>query len=171
MEFSKKTERKAITVQELTLQAISPYAAGHVLTEKEAGVLNQTLAENLRNNFAGAVKAAVEKAGSIGKVDVAKLQQEFDTYMTSYSFGVRTGGGGFRGDPVATEARKAALELVKGHFKKKGIKLSGEGAPSKETWNAAIEKVLAKRPDLLETAKKVVKLRQETAGGSLGLDD
>lgn len=165
MDYDKKTDRKAITIQGLTLNAVSPYKEGHTLNANEAAVLNQTLAENLRNNFAGAVATAVKAAGGEhGKVDVTALQKDFDIYIKSYEFGVRKGGG-FSGDPVAREARSIAKETAKQVLKSKGHKLADVTA---ETMDALIEKILAKKPEILQLAQKRVAERQAISGLDLG---
>jgi hypothetical protein len=105
-----------ITIQGQTFRVPIRYAAGHQLTEGEAGALNQTLHENLRNNFAKKVSEGVE-AG----VGLDVLQQQLDDYANEYQFGVRTGGGGFRGDPVMTLAMNIARELVRNQVKAKGL--------------------------------------------------
>jgi hypothetical protein len=92
-----------ITIQGQTFRVPIRYAAGHTLTEGEASALNQTLHENLRNNFARKVAE-----GSEAGIPQETLQQQLDDYANDYQFGVRTGGGGFRGDPVMTMAMNIA---------------------------------------------------------------
>lgn len=166
MDFDKKTERKPITIQGMTFQAIAPYREGHQLTANEAAVLNQTLAENLRNNFAGAVGTAVKEAEAAKKeVDHVALQKAFDLYIHEYSFGVRKGGG-FSGDPVAREARSIAKDIAKDLLKKKGHKLSEVSA---ETWDDLIAKILAKKPEINDIAKKRVKEKQSIADADIDI--
>src|SRR5262245_42373901 len=86
-----------ITIKGTVFRVPIRYAAGHVLTEGEAGALNQTLHENLRNNFAKKV-ADGQEAG----LPVDTLQQQLDDYAAEYQFGARAGG--VRGDPVLTLA-------------------------------------------------------------------
>jgi len=96
-----------------------------VLTESEAAVLNQTLAENIRNNFASVVEkandAAMDAATKAAKTDEerqaalavranpADLQPQLDSYVSTYEFGVRTGGGP-KLDPIEREAKRIAEE-------------------------------------------------------------
>lgn len=167
MQFDRKTERKAITIQGLSLNAIAPFKEGHVVTANEAAVLNQTLAENLRNNFASTVSDLVEAAGGDhSKVDVNDLQKAFDQYIKNYEFGVRKGGG-FTGDPVAKEARSIAKETAKALLKKKGHKLADVPA---EQMDALIEKILASKPEIVQIAQKRVAERQGVVSG-LDLSD
>jgi len=104
-----------ITIQGHPFKVPIRYAAGHTLSEGEASALNQTFHENLRNNFAKKVSEGTDAGTGL---DV--LQQQLDDYAAEYQFGVRTGGGGFRGDPVMTLAMNAARELVRQAVKAKG---------------------------------------------------
>jgi len=105
-----------ITIQGKTFKVPVRYSAGHQLTEGEAGALNQTYHENLRNNFAKKVNEG-DEAGITQEV----LQQQLDDYANDYQFGVRTGGGGFRGDPVMTLAMNIAREMVRQAIKSKNL--------------------------------------------------
>jgi len=58
------TPNTAVSGPQLTVQGIRfplptqpRYAEGHVLTSVEASVLNQTFAENLRNNWANSISS------------------------------------------------------------------------------------------------------------------
>src|SRR5215475_6605845 len=104
-----------ITIQGHVFRVPIRYAAGHTLNDGEAGALNQTLHENLRNNFASKVRDGVE-----ANVPLETLQQQLDDYASDYQFGVRTGGG-FRGDPVMTLAMNAAREVIRQAIKAKGL--------------------------------------------------
>lgn len=166
MDYDKKTERKPITIQGITFQAIAPYKAGHVLTENESAVLNQTLAENLRNNFAGAVTNAVKEAGGDpDKANHADLQKAFDAYIKEYSFGVRRTG--ISGDPVAREANAIAKDMAKAHLKSKGHKLSDV---TPEVMDALITKILEKKPEIQTIAKKRVQEKNSITAGTLNID-
>jgi hypothetical protein len=83
-----------------------PYSAGHVCTEGEANALNQTLAENCRNNLSGKAKD-----GKLSQADV-------DAYVASYQFGAK--GGGFVSNPVES----MALQIARRKVKAKGMKAS-----------------------------------------------
>src|SRR5215831_8883648 len=105
-----------ITIQGQVFRVPIRYAAGHTLNDGEASALNQTLHENLRNNFA---KKVVE--GTEAGLTMETMQQQLDDYAADYQFGVRTGGGGFRGDPVMTLAMNTAREIVRGAIKEKNL--------------------------------------------------
>jgi len=163
-----------ITVQGLEFEAPQPYKAGsRELTEGEASALNQTLAENLRNNFAPKIKAAMaeyRKANGLAddaevavtSLDMDKLAEEFEKYATEYEFGVRKGGGGPRtpSDPVGKEAHRMALAKVKEALTKKSIEI---GSVSKEKMAEYIKQVLDKYPAIREEAERRVKAQADFA--------
>ncbi len=98
---------ETITIAGREFNAPVPYSAGHVLSETEAGVLNQTFHENLRNNFA-------KKAKEGG------TQADFDEYALSYEFGARRSGGPrASGDPVLNEAIRLAGADIRAALKAK----------------------------------------------------
>lgn len=113
MQITNETPRKEITIKGTVLKVIAPYAEGHVLTSGEANVLNQTLAENLRNNFAERVTKALE-AG-----DTSTLQTELDAYIAEYEFGHRRAGAPAV-DPVTKIAIQMAKDAVKNALTKAG---------------------------------------------------
>lgn len=157
---------QTITIQGLEFEAPQPYKAGaHELTAGEASALNQTLAENLRNNFAPRIKAAMaeyRKANSLAEdaeVPVANLDQDalseaFAKYADEYEFGVRTAGGTRTpSDPVEREAQRIARDKVKAALNAKSIKL--DSVP-KEKMAEYIKQVLEKYPAIREEAKRRV---------------
>lgn len=147
-----------ITIQGQTFRVPIRYAAGHALTEGEASALNQTLHENLRNNFAKKVSEGVE-AG----VPQATLQQQLDDYANDYQFGVRAGGGGFRGDPVMTLAMNIGRELVRQAIKAKG--LDGDEWPASRISQAAKALLDSQGEDgkILQTARKQIEEERNVA--------
>lgn len=167
VEAATETPTTQITVQGLTFDAPQPYKAGaHELTEGEASALNQTLAENLRNNFAPSVKKAVEefrKANGLGEeaeigvdqLDHDALAEAFDKYAGEYEFGIRRAAGGVRApaDPVGREAHRIALAKVKDALKAKNIKM--DSVP-KEKMGELVKQVIDKYPEITEEAKRRV---------------
>ena len=128
MQVSKKTPVKQITVQGFNLQAPAPYAEGHTLTETEAAVLNQTLAENLRNNFGSQIKKTrdeVEADGGQYSPDTKELQKAFDDYIAEYEFGAKRTGGAI--DPTERKARAMAKDVIKRAIQNKGAKIKDVG--------------------------------------------
>jgi hypothetical protein len=138
------------------------YEEGHELTAGEAGALNQTYHENLRNNFAKKVKDAG------GSPDLAALQAELNKYAEEYQFGVRVGGGGGRTtDPVMSLAMRIAKKKITDLLRDKGKKPS-DYEPSAIT---AAAKALLDRPEgaqILEVAK--ARVEEEKKLASEGLD-
>src|SRR5215475_14237367 len=118
-----------ITIQGHVFRVPIRYAAGHTLNDGEAGALNQTLHENLRNNFASKVRDGIEAGVPLGT-----LQEQLDDYASDYQFGVRTGGG-FRGDPVMTLAMNAAREVIRQAVKAK--RASGATGFEDDDWPAS----------------------------------
>lgn len=147
-----------ITIQGQTFRVPIRYAAGHALTEGEASALNQTLHENLRNNFAKKVAEGVE-AG----VPLETLQQQLDDYANDYQFGVRTGGGGFRGDPVMTLAMGIARELVRTAIKAKGYDMDDWPAPKISQAAKALLEQQGTDGKIISTARKQVEAEKEAA--------
>jgi hypothetical protein len=147
-----------ITIQGQTFRVPVRYQAGHVLTDGEAGALNQTLHENLRNNFAKRVSDGIE-AG----VPLETLQQQLDDYASEYQFGQRTGGGGFRGDPVMTLAMNIARELVRQAIKTKG--LDNDEWPASRISQAAKALLDSQGEDgkIITIARRQVEAERETA--------
>jgi ribosomal protein L16 Arg81 hydroxylase len=143
---------QTITISGKQFNVAPRYAAGHTLTENEAQALNQTMFENLRNNFATKAKEGAS-------------QEDFDTYAASYQFGVRTGGGS-RQDPVRAEAMSLARDQVKAVIKAAGKNLSDYKAAAITT---AAEKLLdsPKGAEILELAKKRVAEAQNAGAAEI----
>ncbi|WP_417436459.1 hypothetical protein [Idiomarina abyssalis] len=130
MEIAENTQTRNITVQGFNLVIPVPYAEGHPLTEAEAAVLNQTLAENLRNNFGSQIRKSREDAEAEGnkyEPDPAALQAAFDDYILEYEFGAKRGGSGVTVDPVERKARALAKDTIKRAVQNKGLKIKDVG--------------------------------------------
>lgn len=156
-----------ITIQGGTFSYPRPYLAGpHTLTEGEASTLNQTLGENLRNNFAAVIRGKFEdyrKANNMAEdadvgidvLDKDALDDEFSSYAEKYEFGVRQASAGPRTptDPVGKEANKIAWDRIKTMLTAKGIKLD---SVDKEKRASLIQQVIEKYPDVREEAQRRV---------------
>lgn len=156
-----------INIQGLAFSYPRPYAAGpRELTEGEASQLNQVLGENLRNNFAAAIKRRIEefrKANNIAEteeipassLDKEELDEAFDKLCETYEFGVRAASGSPRlpADPVLKEAHKIALEKVKAAVVARGYKWDSVSKEQRESFkNQALEKY----PEIMDEAKRRV---------------
>ncbi len=159
-----ETSRK-LTIAGVEFTASLPYAAGHVLTDVEAKVLNQTRIENLRNNFAPKVKASNE--GKEGALSADQLQEAFSKFDSEYVFSSASAGGSSTAlDPVEREALSIAKAYVKQALEARGQKLTApreasdaDKAAYKEKIDAKIAEV-AQRPQIVEAAKAAVAERE-----------
>lgn len=177
VETANETPYTSITIQGLQFEVAQPFKAGHVLTEGEASQLNQVRAENVRNNFAGTIRKAIEehrKANTlpddaevpVSDLDKDELDEKLSKYDDEYVMGVRGGPSGPRTpvDPIQREANRIALEKVKTAVKKKGITL--ESVP-KEKMASFVKQVLEKYPEIIEEAKRRVSAASQIALESL----
>lgn len=156
--------RESITIQGLDFAVHSPYEAGHVLSAEEAGVLNQTFHENLRNNFASTVKdAKAEHGDELPETAITALQSEFDEYAKEYKFGVRKGGARAPADPVEAEAFKMAKDSIRAKLKELGRK-----ADASDIADAAVRLLATDKGEAYRTAaKRRVQEAQKIASESL----
>lgn len=167
---------KNLTISGVNFDAPYKYAEGHVLTEAEARALNQTRFENLRNNFASKVKAAVE--GVEGALSVDALPAAFAQFEAGYDFTTPGSGGGVtRLDPVEKEALALAREAVKAHLAAKGKPYTAPKDATdeqKEAYKAqiaaAVERVAAKDEVVAQAKKNVAARSKSLASITEGLD-
>lgn len=174
---------KTITIQGIEFDVSQPYLAGHPCTEAEAKALNQTRAENIRNNMASKVKAANEAAGKdaegnqnpLDKKALSTLATEVAEYDAGYEFTLASVGGGRASrDPIEVEANKIARASITASLKAAGRTVKSvthdadgnEIEGGKERLAEAIAKVAAK-PDVIAAAKKAVKERENLAAADL----
>lgn len=147
MQFTNETPRAEVTIQGLKFTVPQPFETGHVCNVNEAMALNQTLAENIRNNFAARLKANEEKPENEREVlDQAAL----DEYVADYEFGVRRSAEA-RLSPDEREARNIARDVIKAQLKAKNM-----SAPDKVTMENWI-KELAGQEQVLKAARRRVK--------------
>jgi hypothetical protein len=130
-----------------------PYEEGHVISAAEAAALNQTYAENLRNNLAPKVKAHIDA----GTYDEVTFQNHVDEYAADYVFGFRPGR---TADPVAREAMAIAKDKVKDAVRRAGYRLADV---SSESITEKAQALLHKYPEIIELAKQRVAAAQELA--------
>lgn len=160
MDFNKATPTGSFAIQGKAFQIPKPFNDGHVCTSSEAGVLNQILAENTRNNWASRIKKDLEE----GTFDQTKIQAEIDEYLENYEFGVRRGRG--PSDPVEREALNMAKDIVKVALRENNHKLSDVAA---EDINRLAEEAVAANPDITKEAKRRVDQRTKLGVGELDL--
>lgn len=160
---------KEITIAGKTFPVSQPYQAGHAITEAEAKALNQVRAENVRNNTASKVKAAVEGTAKDGEPDANTIDAYVASYDAGYVFTLASVGGGRKSsDPSEVEA----LRIARGMFadwaasKKLTVKAIKEKI-GEEAYDAKIAE-LAAREDVAKEAKRRVKSRQASAESAMG---
>lgn len=151
---------KIITIAGAQFEVAQPYVAGpHELTEGEAAALNQTRAENIRNNMATKVKEGTSEDGTVSE-EVKALVAQYDA---EYSFAVREAGQGRVVDPVETEARKIARAAINAKLRAEGRAVK---SVDKEVMEAAITQVAATEA-VMKAAAKAVRERSKAAESAL----
>ena len=159
----------AITIQgykfEVPDGAIANIAVGYTLTEEgEANALRQTKLENLRNNFAPKIKAALNGAESLPADKESALQAEFNDYAMAYKFGVRAAGGPRQKlDPVTREM----VKLAKEDFSKAYYAKYGEKADKELVAERSEELLDKRREDYLKRARAILRQREAVATDTL----
>lgn len=167
MEIPAGTQTGSFVIQGITLAIPKPFVEGQTLRANEANVLNQTLAENIRNNLADKVEKAEDALKAQGADEaaiVAACQELVDTYIASYAFGVRRAGGRSV-DPVEKEAYTLAEEQVKAAIRQMGHKL----VTYKDMLPDLVQQALDENPGFLKEAKAIVERRKKAAQGTISL--
>lgn len=170
MNIPENAETKDLTIQGISLKApvvVTPEMFSDAVTavttpEMAASILQQTLMENWRNNFAKVVTEAIKTAAEAHEIEFKKvsdlsddeaqvlndaidtdaLQAEFLSYVASYEPGVRRSSTGEALSPVDREANKLAVELVRDYLEKTlGIGRNARSATYKE-WSAKVQEEL-----------------------------
>jgi len=156
-ETAAKPTTKEITIAGEKFTISMPYGEGHKCTTAEAKALNQTRAENLRNNMAKLVKAAKEDG------TLAEMNGAVTKYDKEYEFTLASVGGSRTMDPVEKEAKVLAREMIKQKLAADNRKLSDI---PKDKLAEAVAK-LADQDKVVSAAKKRVTERQKLAEDSL----
>lgn len=164
---------KEITVEGVKLTVGQPYVAGHALNANEAGVLNQTYLENVRNNTAGKIKAhkaAWEKeptnAGKTYPGFPAAETAEIQKYADDYEFGARVSRSSEPTDPIEREAYRLAKDAV-------DEALAGKNVKKKDLPEGKYEQMVrtyAANDGVVKEAKRRVDARAKLGNDILGLD-
>lgn len=154
------TKRIAIGTKEQKLEFDIPqrYTEGHVITAAEAKSLNQTMAENIGNNFRARVQAHLN--GEDGALSEEELRQAFEEYAAKYEFSMGSTGAGTRTmTPLERESRKIATAIVRQLLAKDGRKVATKKTPegpkvvSAEAFEGEVARIAA--------TEKVQKLAQK----------
>lgn len=148
-----------ITIRQHAFSVRSPYSEGTQLTKAEAQALNALRAENIRNNMAKAVVAALALAPD-GQVLTAaehrELQERITEYDLGYQFPLRHEARGGQ-DPIAAELQVVATELAETE-----MRLSG-GTWSRERYNEVVEHYMSKASVQVEARRRVALANQAAA--------
>lgn len=170
MQIQEGTPTKEITIKGLVFTVPTPFHEGYVLRANDANVLNQTFAENLRNNFAGDVEEALESAEKAGtEVNVTDLQTSLNVYIGEYDFGVRAAGAGQpKLEPRVRIARDLAKDKVKEAIRKKGLKVSDVDAAK---LNELAMGLVERDGWYLEEADRRLAAQRNAAADSIDLGD
>jgi hypothetical protein len=146
-----------LTIQGIQFTARAPYRTGHVCTAIEAAVLNQCRADNLRNNFAKTVKAALNGPDEPAEA----LRTKFAEYDANYSFAAPP-----TTDPVETEARRIATALVREEFNKRGM----DSKELHDKFTGSVTRVSALPAVVAEAERRVTAKREAAAATGLIID-
>jgi hypothetical protein len=154
---------KSITIQGLAVEVLQPYVEGAVITAAEAAALNQTRAENIRNNTAKLVKdaqAELTEGEVLSDEAMTALKAAIAAYDASYVFNLGSVGAGRTvRDPIEAEAIRIAKGLVTEAIRKKGHKVK-DVAKEKV---AELVATVAASDKVIEAAKKSLAARSKAS--------
>lgn len=160
---------REISINGLSFAVPQPYAEGHTISAAEAHTLNQTYAENIRNNGAAIIKkhlktGEVEKLEALGHEALAAVRSEVEKYAAEYTFSGATRGPRAPVDPVAREATKIASEIVRTKLREKNVAVKDlpEGR-----FDAFVAALLEKQPAIRDEAERRVAASKEVADSLL----
>ena len=138
-------ETTIMTISKLKFNVRAPYREADVLNGNDAGQLNQTFREGIRNNKASQVLKMIAEGRSH-----KDIQQMITDYEVDYVFGTRGAGGVRSSDPVETEARRLARGMVKQAIQKAGKVFSNYGG---DQINTMITLAIENHPSITEQAE------------------
>lgn len=158
------TNGQKITIAGFSIVLPIRFAEGHVCNANEAKALQQTFAENVRNNMAKFVAKAKTDAGPDGLSPevTAALHGKISDYATNYQFAARQRAEPV--DPVEREARKLARQAYIDAVKAKGIDpktIDADALGEKIDW------ILENRAWYREEAQRRHDAAKASAGASL----
>jgi len=163
----------ALKIQGMIFPFSPRYAEGHVLSNEEAKVMNQTLGENLRNNFASRIRAAVteiEKATPAGEAarsftaeELEKFQTDFTAYQSTYIFKAPRQGPGPL-DPIEREMQKIAKNIILSALETNRTKVSTLPEGQMAAW---IKTLCAEKPEIREEAMRRVEVTKSASSDLL----
>ena len=164
---------QSVRIQGHAFDIPSPFAEGHQLTPHEAAAMNQLFAENVRNNGASKIKAALAKHVKAGhSAESFKLPEDVrgavQTLADTYTFGERKARGTSEPvDPLEREAHRIADEAIRTALKKKAVKV--KDLP-KGKFDEMV-KTHAKNEKVLAEVKRRLKAKEAVGLEDLGLGE
>jgi hypothetical protein len=169
-------ETKPKVINGISFDILQPYAAGHVLTDIEARVLNQTRAENVGNNVREKIKLALEPEDGSAPKSEDEIRVMVSAFDAEYEFRTASEGAGRSRDPYETEARKIARDLLKEHLASSGRKLTvaPEGVTEdewKEKVDSEIDRIASSEGVLAAAKKNVDAKKNQSAKLLAGLGE
>ena len=163
MEIPAGTPVEAITIGGTPgIEVPLPYNAGHVCTDGEATVLNQTLKENARNNLRERVKKEAD-----GNKEAA--QALFQAWINEYEFGNRAGGGFRSTDPLEKERMDIARRAIRAAYLRQGTKAAEIVASDVTTKAKALLADPTHGPEITKRAKAALKRYEKDAEDLAGI--
>lgn len=174
MHIPENVETKTVTISGMEFTLPQPYTPevfnkkalnGLGTPEVLARKMNQTLTEDLRNNWAQRIKKAESEKAPI------PTQKDLDTYLLEYEPGIRGRGESAARDPIELEALRlaksdlraqlrakgsASLNLQPGATVAKSTEQPKENQISFDNFIALAEKIIEKYPAYKEKAKEIV---------------
>lgn len=164
-----------IKVQGILFPVSPRYSEGHPLTAQEAAVLNQTLYENLRNNFATHIRKSVEESAKAAGVEhdthtlsedeVSTLQAKFVEYAAAYTFAAPRAGR-TPVDPLQREMRAIAKERILAALAAKNVSVKSLPEGKMDEFIAT---AIANRPEIKDEAQRRLDARKAAADDILDL--
>jgi len=164
-----------IKVQGILFPVSPRYAEGHPLTAQEAAVLNQTLYENLRNNFASHIRKTVEESAKAAGVEaeghtlsedeVSILQAKFAEYAQAYTFAAPRAGR-TPVDPLQREMRAIAKERILAALAAKNVSVKSLPEGKMDEFIAT---AIERRPEIREEAQRRLDARKIAADDLIDL--
>lgn len=147
----------------------SPYTEGHICSEAEARALHQAFLDRLRNNFSPKVKRAKDEAKAAqqpwpNEDATQALIKDFEAYLSTYTFGAKAPPKP-PPDPFEQELEKQARLAVRARLKMDG---RDPRDLDEETLSRYYE-TAKKHPPVIEEARRIAALFQDTALASLQL--
>lgn len=158
------SKRIAIGDRERKLEFDIPlrYSGGMTINDNEAKSLNQTMCENIGNNWRAKVQATLN--GEKDSLSESDLTAAIAEYAATYEFSAQSVGGGKTLTPLEREALKIASQVVRAKLAKAGRSVETPKKPatddgkivSKEAFEGEVAR-FAETEQVIKIARKSLK--------------